>query len=247
MKFSFIIVSGMSKKAGYLIPILTLLLLVVVPLAGNSLEEQGRWVSIDGASENFRDAGEYEADGGTVKTGLLYRAGDISGIGSPGAKALKELGIKTVVDMRDVPADAKLEKLLSNAGIRVVRLPMKRDNLRDKAEFYRRIIVLSRKSLTGLLDLISDEDNLPILIFDNDGVHEVEVATLFILGAVGVSGEDRLDDYLLSNERGANLQRGWGEHIIKYFDDYGGMEQYINNILKVSPATMKNVKKNLLK
>jgi hypothetical protein len=245
MKISFFNERRMLKKTGYLVPIFALLFLAVFPNAGSPVE--GRWVSIKGASDNFRDAGGYKADGSTIETGVLYRAGDISGIDGSGAKALKELGIKTVVDMRDVPADAKLERVLSDAGIRLVGLPMKSDSLGDRAEFYRRIIVLGRKSLISLLDLLSDENNLPVLIFDGGGVHEVEVATIFVLGAVGVSGDDCISDYLLSNEKGADLKRGWGEHIIKYFDDYGGVEHYITTILKVSPATMKKVKKNLVK
>lgn len=245
MKNRFFIERRMTKKAGYFIPIFALLFMAFFYSTGNSLDE--RWVSIDGASENFRDVGGYEADGGFFKTGVFYRSGDISKISSSGVERLKELGIKTVVDLRDGPGEAKMDKLLSDAGIRVVKLPMKSDELSDKAEFYRRIIVLSRKTLTSLLNIASDENSLPILIFDKGGVHEVEVATIFILGVVGVSDGDGLNDYLLSNKKGADLQRGWGEHIIKYFDDYGGMEQYITNILKVSPATVKNVKKNLVK
>jgi protein-tyrosine phosphatase len=208
--------------------------------------EEG-WVTVDGASANFRDVGGYGADGGAVKSGLLYRSGDISKMGPAGVNKLKELGVVTVVDLRDGTGDARMEKLLNDAGIRVVKLPMKRDNLRDKAEFYRRIIVLSRKSLVRLLDHVSDDKNLPTVIFDEEGIHEVEVATMFLLGAVGVSEGDRLRDYLRSNERGADLKREWGEHINRYFKDYGGMEYYITTILKVSPDVVKKVKNNLVK
>ena len=208
--------------------------------------EEG-WVRIEGASDNFRDVGGYKADGGIVRSGILYRSGDISKIGPAGVEKLKEMGVVTVVDLRDGAVDGRMDKLLKDAGIRVVKLPMKRDSLRDRAEFYRRIIVLSRKSLVGLLNHVSDRDNLPTVIFDEEGIHEVEVATMFLLGAVGVSDEEILYDYLLSEKRGALLKREWGEHINGYFEDYGGMEYYITTILKVSPDVVNKVKKNLVK
>ncbi|GEM_PF-2379722 len=234
-----------SWEAASFIAIFSILAISLFALNGYC--EEGVWVKIEGASDNFRDVGGYKADGGAVKSGVLYRSGDISKIGSAGVKKLVEMGVVTVVDLRDGAGEERMNKLFADAGIRVVKLPMKRDNLRDKAEFYRRIIVLSRKSLIELLNHVSDGNNLPVVIFDEGGIHEVEVATMFLLGAVGVSGEDRLYDYLLSEKRGALLKREWGEHINRYFEDYGGMEYYIKTILKVSPDVVKKVKKNLVK
>ncbi|MBN1571902.1 MAG: tyrosine-protein phosphatase [Deltaproteobacteria bacterium] len=239
-------IERLDKRWGAVNFIAIFAILAVFLFAYTGYCEEGGWVKIEGGSSNFRDVGGYKTDGGEVRSGVLYRSGDISGIGPAGVKKLVEMGVVTVVDLRDGARDVRMEKLLAEAGIRVVKLPMKRDNLSDKAEFYRRIIVLSRKSLMGLLDHVSDKDNLPAVIFDEGGLHEVEVATMFLLGAVGVGGEDRLYDYLRSNERGAALQGEWGEHINRYFEDYGGMEYYITTILKVSPDVVKKIKKNLV-
>ena len=239
------LVEGLSRaRAAFLAPMLAILFIGLFISTGNCFEE--RWVSIDGVT-NFRDIGGYITDDGIVKEAVIYRSGDLSAIQPSGVKKLKELGIKTVVDLRDKPEESKMEMLLSESGIKVVKIPMKRDELRDKAEFYRRIIVLSRKSLIKLITLISDQKNLPLVIFDNEGVHEVGVATMFLLDAIGVKSEDRLNDYMLSNKHIANLKTEWGEHIIKYFEEYGGMEPYLKNILKISPKVTKNAKKNLIK
>ena len=123
---------------------------------------------------------------------------------------------------------------------------MERDDLKDKAEFYRRIIVKSRKSLVELINILSDLENLPSLIFDDGGVHEVEVATMFVLGSLGVGREDLISDYLLSNRTGVGLKAEWGGHIVQYFEDYGGMDYYIVNVLGISPEVLKNVRDNLI-
>jgi protein-tyrosine phosphatase len=231
-------------KATFLTSMLAILFLCIFISAGNCFEE--RWVSIDGVS-NFRDIGGYVTDDGIVKKAIIYRSGNLKGIMPAGVEKLKELGIKTVVDLRYEPEDSKMGTLLADADIYVVKLPMKRDKLKDKADFYRRIIVLSRKSLIKLLALTSDKKNLPLVIFDDEGVHEVEVATMFLLDVVGVKSEDRLNDYMLSNKHGAKLKREWGEYIVKYFEEYGGIDLYLKNILKITPAVTKNIKQNLIK
>ena len=239
------LVEGLSRAKGtYLAPILAILFLGIFISVGNCFEE--RWVSIDGVS-NIRDIGGYVTDDGIVKKGVIYRSGDLANIKPAGVEKLKELGIKTVVDLRNEPEMSKMDTLLADADIKVIKLPMKRDKLRDKADFYRRIIVLSRKSLTKLLTITSDKNNLPLVIFDDDGVHEVEVATMFLLDVIGVKSEDILNDYMLSNKHGANLKREWGEYIVNYFEEYGGIELYLRNILKISPTVVNSIKRNLIK
>lgn len=204
-----------------------------------------RWIDV-GEVSNFRDVGGYATDGGKVSWGLLYRSGEISKITSKGKETLLGLGIRTVVDLRGVSKDGSVTGLFSGSDIRVIELPMERDDLKDKAEFYRRIIVKGRKSLAELIYILSDRENFPVLIFDDGGTHEVEVATMFVLGASGVGREDLISDYLLSNRTGADLKREWGEHIVQYFEDYGGMDYYIVNILGVSPEVLSDVRDNLI-
>ena len=206
---------------------------------------ESRWVDVDGV-KNFRDVGGYDTPDGTLKWGVLFRSADLSGITPEGIETLKELGIVTLVDLKPEPISGDIEGILKDAGFVVVKLPMERDTLKDKAEFYRRIIVKGRKSLTELLSLLSDSKNLPMVIFDEGGVSEVEVATMFVLGACGVQRENIISDYLLSNTIGAGLNEEWGGYIVQYFDEYGGIDYYITSILKISPEIVNNIKNNLL-
>jgi len=217
-----------------------LLLLAFVAVPAGALD--GRWVDVSGVS-SFRDMGGNPAGaGGTVKEGVLFRSGDLSGISDKGIQDLKRLGIVTVVDLRDGGGDvSRLEE-----DFTVKRLPMRTDPIKDKNDYYKRMIVNSRDSLIGLLALMADKKNLPMVIFDKDGTNEAGVAAQFMLLVLGVSGPDVVSDYLLSNEKGASLKREWGEIIVRYFDEYGGMGYYTTKILGISPDQIGRIKENLI-
>lgn len=232
------------KKPGraVLITVCCVLFLMVTALTASAGEE--RWVEVEGV-ENVRDIGGYPAGDTTLAWGRIYRAADISNITDGGMAVLDELGVATVVDLRPHESTEELSDRLEASGIRLVSLPMERDELSNRAEYYRRIIVLSRESLTELLYLASDKDTLPILLFDEEGVDEVEVAAMLLMGAAGVSGDDLVSDYLLSNQAGADLREEWGRHIVDYFDEYGGIRYYTNAILDIPSTTIDLIHNNL--
>src|SRR5688500_11654379 len=51
---------------------------------------------------NFRDYGGYAADGGHVRTGLLYRSGQHVGATDAALAALAALHLRTVIDLRGI-------------------------------------------------------------------------------------------------------------------------------------------------
>jgi hypothetical protein len=216
--------------------------LVFVPIGAHAGDS--RWVVVPGASD-FRDVGGYEAGGGTVKWGVLYRSDDLSPIDQAGVDTLKGLGIRTVVDLRSDAKDAARITDLSGGTIKVVNLPMVADPIKDKNDYYKRMIVNGRGSLISLFVLLSDKKNLPLVIFDRNGRDEAEMATMVVLLVLGVREGDVLSDYLLSNQRGAALKEEWGQIIVRYFDEYGGMDYYTTKVLNLSPDLIKQVRENL--
>jgi protein-tyrosine phosphatase len=204
-----------------------------------------RWVDVKGTS-NFRDMGGYPAGAGTVKSGVLFRSDDLSKVGTEGVEDLVKLGIVTVVDLRAEAGDPARIEGLSRGAFRVVRLPMRADSIKDKNDYFKRMIVNSRQSLIDLLVLLADKKNLPIVIFDEDGINQVDVAGEFILLTIGVNGPDVISEYLLSNKRGAELKPEWGEIIVRYFDEYGGMEYYTTRILGLSSDQIGRIRENLI-
>ena len=67
-----------------------------------------RTIRIDGIS-NVRDIGGYKVPGGRVKQGMIYRSANLDQVISSGKKiALKDLGIKTQLDLRNPATDKYL-------------------------------------------------------------------------------------------------------------------------------------------
>ncbi|MBN1880941.1 MAG: tyrosine-protein phosphatase [Deltaproteobacteria bacterium] len=225
---------------------ITICCMVLVTAAVSAPAGEERWIEVEGV-ENVRDIGGYPAGDDTLAWGRIYRSADITGITDTGIAVLEGLGVVTVVDLRPHPDAEALTGRLEASGIRLVSLPMEKDELSDKAEFYRRIIVLGRDSLAELLFLAADERALPMLLFDGEGTDEVEVAAMLLMGAAGVSGDDLVRDYLLSNQAGADVREEWGRHIVDYFDEYGGIRYYTQSILNVPTTTIDLIHNNLIR
>lgn len=223
---------------------LTAALIVLVFAVSPAPAQDTRWVEVGGVA-NFRDMGGYPAGGGTVKRGVLFRSADLSKITGEGIRDFERLGVVTVVDLREGGDPSRLQELLGDS-ISVESLPMHADPLKDRNDYYKRMIVNSRQSLIGLLLLLAEEDNLPMVIFDEDGVHEVDAAAQLVLLTLGVSGPDVVSDYLLSNKYHALLKREWGEIIVRYFDEYGGMDYYTTKILGISSDQINRIRENLI-
>ncbi|MBN2225451.1 MAG: tyrosine-protein phosphatase [Deltaproteobacteria bacterium] len=234
-----------GRPVSVLLGMLLLVLLVVISSASLAGALEGRWIEVEGTS-NFRDMGGWAAGVGTVKNGVLFRSDDLSDISAGGVDDLRKLGIRTIVDLRAGSGDLSRIEGLFDGKVTVVRLPMHVDPLNDKNDYYKRMVVNSRESLIGLLVLLSDKQNLPAVIFDEDGINEVDVAAQFILLTLGVKGPDVVSDYLLSNERGGSLKREWGEIIVRYFEEYGGTDYYTTKILGLSSDQIGRIRENLI-
>ena len=99
-----------------------------------------------------------------VREGVLYRSAQLpaSGIG----RAVKELGIRTVVSLRDADraADQTEEKFCADKGIRFVRIePLSWDGLQGSAPI--------DQGLERFLTVMSDPKNHPVLVHCFRGVH----------------------------------------------------------------------------
>ena len=71
------------------------------PLPGDPAPLPGDSAPLIPSLPNLRDVGGHPtADGGRVRTGLLYRSTDLSRLDDAGAAALETLGIRTVFDLR---------------------------------------------------------------------------------------------------------------------------------------------------
>ncbi len=187
---------------------------------------------------NFRDFGGYATQQGSrIKTGLLYRSGDLAKASAHDIERLAALGIRTVCDLRTHGERRKHpDRLPEHHAIRTVHIPIKGKHHNDApyivqfaslvfgkgrrteyAEalkaFYQEYVADFRAELSTILRLASDEENLPLLIHCTAGKDRTGMACGLLHLLLGTTPEIALHDYLLSNQ----YLREFQEDMLKRF------------------------------
>ena len=197
-----------------LLPVLGVLLSGCSPQSGFQ-----RSVPLEGQS-NFRDIGGYKTvDGKTVKTGVLYRSGELHALTDADVQMMEALGIKTVVSFLipkeieargadRVPEGTKEVLLPIEAGGGLVTMVGEARNTGDFSEvpvdlnprLHEVAADEAREQYAALIREIITSDGAPLAYHCSHGVHRTGTATAIILSAVGVPWETVREDYLLSND-----------------------------------------------
>lgn len=166
--------------------------------------------------QNLRDLGGYfTKEEKQVKWARVFRSGDLSEITSRDYKIIESLGIKTIIDFRDVDEYENFPDLYTAPNM--VHLPIASGNrayIRDKildGTFYRGDAILFTQDMyrsmvenysdefARFFDILCDPNNYPILYHGYLGKDRTGLASYFLLRALGISNEANEDDYLLSN------------------------------------------------
>ncbi len=200
---------------------LTIVSLFVVLSCSPTKKESGEFIrSVPLAGQpNFRDLGGYSTEnGGTMKTGLLYRSGTLAKLSDEDIEKLKTLNIKTVINFLD---EGELEKYGEDKlpeGVMNIFLPITGQNNEAAAVLRARqtgdfsevpvdfnykihdlLIEEAKEAYAVLFHLLANPDNYPIVFHCSHGVHRTGTAAALILSAMGVPWETVSEDYLLSN------------------------------------------------
>ena len=173
---------------------------------------------------NFRDIGGYlNQDGKRVKKGLYFRAGRQDRMSDEDLSQLSDLKISTQIDFRrpdEVLEQGKgpLESMCANY-INIAVIPEGGSDqlsrlVGDTAISGRRYLgylEFGPTSWLRLFGILSDEDNLPVVLHCTAGKDRTGVSTAFLLSVLGVSRDVIEADYLLTNldtERQADFIEG---------------------------------------
>lgn len=167
--------------------------------------------------QNFRDLGGYKGyHGKKVRWGLLYRSAQIDSIDCCSFRELKNIGVKTIIDLRSEAELHNYPRLQD--GFHVIHLPIATGNmeniLREIQEgkiktdtIYRMVESMNRelvknyqKEYKQMFDILLDKENYPVILHCSSGKGRTGVASALILASLGVNPDIIMEDYRLSNE-----------------------------------------------
>ncbi|HWK74278.1 MAG TPA: tyrosine-protein phosphatase [Povalibacter sp.] len=168
---------------------------------------------------NFRDIGGYAAAGGrAVKWGQVYRTGVLSYFTGNDHSSLLKLGVRAICDLRREEErereptrwpDASIQALAwkDDANTPTVRgfaakRPRTAAGMRDAMiDVYRALPAWMAPRIRGLFECIAT-GKAPVVVHCAAGKDRTGVAIAVLLGALGVSGDSIIEDYLLTNAGG---------------------------------------------
>ena len=238
--------------------------------------------------KNFRDLGGYfNGENRQMRWGKIYRSGDLSSADLFDQDRLRKLGIKTILDLRS-EKNAKAHPIFFNPNIRRIALPMagmdvdimdshinkrnftRSDAIRYVQDSYIDIVENYKGVLTEMFDVLTAEDNYPVIISETLGKDRVGLVSFLILSAIGIPENTIMDDYLFSNQTIdprttidyaqtlpeyiqeaitalLSVNRVYLDYTIDYIKQkYGSVDNYLQKELNVTPAKKSLLKKYLL-
>lgn len=175
-----------------------------------------RYKDIEGGY-NIRDIGGYQTnDGGTIKWGVLYRAGLLSRINLSKTDKMEKLQLRTICDFRTNAEQTaspdrwhninQLQRFSFPIGEgRVDKLEqMKASDLMegDNHHLYRAnrsYVMRETERYRDFFKVLLDEKNYPLLYHCTAGKDRTGFATFLLLSLLGVEKEQIVNDYLLTN------------------------------------------------
>jgi protein-tyrosine phosphatase len=164
---------------------------------------------------NFRDLGGYKTkDGRTIAWRRLFRSADFRNITENDLIRLKELGLKSVIDLRSSgERETRQNEFLNENGIQYFSIPFlsadkkrnseekKPDKIKNMGEFY--LLLVKQKTfmkrLKEALKIIAKPENHPVVFHCAIGKDRTGVLAAIILSILGVEDSDIIQDYYLTS------------------------------------------------
>lgn len=163
---------------------------------------------------NFRDIGGWESTlvpGAKVKQGLYFRCAQLNGAAGSttskldsagkGLAALKELGIKCDIDMRDSynqPSSGKGPSPANTTDWPITfvsaAVPSSSEPVRWEGGTYNGTNIAEQ--YVKIFNAIANADNEPIMLHCTYGADRTGIATFFLEALLGMNMEDMIKDYL---------------------------------------------------
>ena len=179
-------------------------------------EVSSRSVSMEGI-QNFRDLGGYQTkERKTTRWGRLYRSGDLSNLSEWDRLRIKNLGIKTIIDLRsdseskNAPIDYNQANII-NIPIQTGDLSLIVEKIREgrlrkgdgmifMQDLYLQFVENQSEQFNKALHVLLDEENYPLLFNCTLGKDRTGFLAAMLLLALEVPESTVMQDYLASND-----------------------------------------------
>jgi protein tyrosine/serine phosphatase len=190
--------------------------MVDTPSADAAGAEIERHIALENAL-NFRDVGGYRtADGHRVRWRRMFRAGGLSSLTPADLAVLRELGIKTVLDLRSTAEWESGRFPVDDHPVAFHHLPLVEEIL-DPTRYsvpegmlaarYQEIAQIGSSYIAQAISIVADADTHPIVVHCLAGKDRTGVVVALVLGLLGVPDETVAEDYALSNLAMAALRQ----------------------------------------
>ena len=222
-----------------------------------------------------------------MKWGKIFRSGDLSSATLYDQERIRRLNIKTIIDFRSEKTAGKYP-ILVHPNIRKISLPIipmdtekinemmsdekltRSDAIRNVQDSYIGIIENYKNEFAEMFNILTDENNYPVLLSGSLGKDRVGLASFFILYALGIPQNIIIDDYLLSRQTIdvltiaenvktkpeyfqeavtalMSVNHAYINYTIDYINQkYGSIDSYIEKELKLTPGKKTLLRKHLL-
>jgi protein-tyrosine phosphatase len=174
-----------------------------------------RHIALEGAL-NFRDLGGYSTgDGRRTRWRVLFRADGLSELTGPDLTVMREIGIRTVVDLRsgeeveESRFDVRAHPVTFHHFPFVETLPDAEEFARTPGFFpakYVQMVEEAAPQIVGALTALADPDALPAVFHCAAGKDRTGVLSALVLSLLGVPEEAVVADYALSGTAMARLR-----------------------------------------
>jgi protein-tyrosine phosphatase len=154
---------------------------------------------------NSRDLGGLRAAGGVVQAGLLIRSEVPVSLGDAGQAAVRALGVRTAVDLRE-PIERKRDAPdFDGAAVEVREVPIIGDDFDagvdvSLEEIYLRLLSERGPQLTGAVRALSAPEALPAIVFCSAGKDRTGLVIALVLAALGVPEDQIVADYARTSD-----------------------------------------------
>lgn len=187
---------------------------------------------------NFRDVGGLPAGDARTRSGVLFRSGNLARVDAGGRNALRALGLRRIVDLREDAEIALEPTRLDGFGHETVRIPL---FVGSAASFFEEDLSLAQMyqsliagSAAGIVDVVravlADQ---PVLVHCTVGKDRTGVTVALTLLAAGVDEDAVIGDYARTE---ALLPARRNESVLAYLRRLHPHARHLEDLATRSPA-----------